>query len=283
MANNVNIQQSDVTGNITCTNPALCQISCTSGATTPTTAQLRAAIGASSGNAELFNYTDPFNPGTSNKIPSIINVTSIEIPNIPAASPGAIVHNLGNVTNNMTLNLGTTYQVSPDGNYYFQIGSIDKSAILLSNMPTSDTAKVIFYVSGNIDQAGNDDIRPSSDAPKPGQIRIYGGFANGTMPSSQTFLLSGNACVMAFIHAPKADVGINGGGNGCSTLPNPMQGTNIYGGVWANSYNVVGNPSNSSIFYEQPGLMTVLADENPNGALTPSLNSLSGWTTKPAE
>jgi hypothetical protein len=274
MANKINLKQSDVTGKITCTDATLCPITCVG--TEPTLNELRAAIGASSGNAVITN--------PDGGLPDI-KVSSMKIPDIPKAPANATVHSLGDITSGSTFN-PASYAASPDGNYYFQIANIDitGNAFEIQTSGISNTAKVIFYVSGDIDQGGNGDIKPvlsSGQQPTLGQIRIYGGSSDGTMPTSQRFALSGNACTMAFIHAPKADLSIDGGGNGCSDLPSPMTGTNVYGAVWANTYNELGNTSNSSIFYEQPGLMSIIAGENNGNFMIPSMDEPTSWERRP--
>ncbi|MBE9221414.1 hypothetical protein IQ215_01770 [Cyanobacterium stanieri LEGE 03274] len=277
MATEFNMQQSDaIASNIICTDPALCPLSCNPGQDEPTTDDLRESIKATS-NSEI---TDVYSDGTTN-----ITIASATIPPIPPPPTGII--NYGPISGNKTFPESGDVPISmenPDGTfrdvYVYQISSWNSSEILIES-----NAEVHLYISGGVIQGGNDDLRlvDPNATPRPGQIRVYGNPpANGT----QDWLLSGNACTMAFIHAPYANIGIDGGGNGCSGIDtndavtdanllaesgttyttsdftNPT-GTNIYGAVWSKTYNVIGNPSNSSVFYEQPGLMEVISSEIP--------------------
>lgn len=137
----------------------------------------------------------------------------------------------------------------------------------------------------------------STGVPRPGQVRLYGNSTSG----NPNWTFGGNSCTMAFIHAPNANIGFSGGGNGCGNnitiahvvananlilapstpftsanfvSPNPSnnQGPNLYGGVWSRTYNsVVGNNSNAGVFYEQPGLMKVIGQSMGSGF--PQFNS----------
>lgn len=308
IANQINLQQSDaITSGIICTNPALCPITCLPNQTSPTSPQLKTAIGGSDNNAVVHSI---FKDGSNPAITKIL-VGSMTIPPTPAIPLGIIPIPLGDITDNISLPRAgdASSNIDVDNTaksvYYYEIGDLTKSSITL----TDSTAEYRIYISGAVEQTGNDDIKLSGSgvlngAPKPGQVRIYG---NST--SDENWLFGGNSCTMAFIHAPKANIGINGGGNGCSNLrlenavadgnlilnPDPKftinnfvspEKTNFYGGVWANSYNVIGNNSNAGIFYEQPGLMNVIRismgggfPQFEKGYIT--VDNISSFTRKP--
>ena len=260
-AEDINLGQNDVIGSISCTSRTLCPLSCT---TNPTLSELRTAIGASSSNAVITNPTSPsLNP--------VINIGSVTLPSVPSVPAGITPSNLGAVTQNATpLVIPSaaeivTYTAAgyPAGTpYYYSISSINRRPIHINTSVIGSTP-VYLYISGNINQQGNDDIRPVLGLPEPGQIRIYGASTNGTLPTSQTFSMSGNACTM----------GIDGGGSGCSS--GAAAGANIFGAAWVKTFNVtVGNGSNSGIFKEQSGLMSVLTSSAPQ---LPKLSSLSAW------
>lgn len=254
MASEFNMRQSDATtSSIVCTDPAKCKLVCSGD--TPTTADLRDSLGATS-NSKIVS---PVAGETTE-----IKVASVSIPPIPP--PPSDIYTLGNITKNITLPRAKDKPAPGTQTYYYQVHNWDKSSIL-----TDPDADIRLYVSGNVIQAGNDDLRPTNSTPKPGQIRVYG---NST--TTQDWLLSGNACTMAFIHAPNANVGISGGGNGC-----PDTGTNIYGAVWALSYNVIGNPSNSSMFYEQPGLMEAIGTDGLPSFQTVRAGPPTSWIRTP--
>lgn len=275
MASDFNLQQSDaITTSIVCTNIQQCQISCSVGTSEPTTSNLRESLNAMTNSV----INNPYQAQTTD-----IKIGSLSIPEVPLPPSGVIVNTFDSsedITTNTTLPRSgdTVSDIDVDGTtkqvYYYQIRDWDRSSILIDT-----TAEIRLYISGSVTQGGNDDLRlvDATATPLLGQIRVYGNPPSNTV---QNWLLSGNACTMAFIHAPYANVGINGGGNGCSDigLDNAVrdansldggetytstdfhtpEGTNIYGGVWVRSYNVIGNPSNSSLFYEQPGLMQVI-------------------------
>ena len=301
MASDFNMQQSDgITSNIVCTDPSKCSYSCTdpNDPTTPTFADLKTSLGGVA-NSDITNI---YNNGSTS-----IKVGSLVIPPIPPA-PSGVTINTFNATSNITLPQSTDVMSTKDVNgqtkdvYYYQISNWDKSEILINT-----TKQVRIYISGSVVQSGNDDLRlsDSTKTPSLGQIRVYGGLSNGSPPTggSQDWLLSGNACTMAFIHAPYANIGIDGGGNGCSdinladaqgdataasitdTVIKSPANTNIYGGIWAKTYNVIGNPSNSSVFYEQPGLMQTIASgmDGFPGFQQVNVNSITSWQRKEAK
>lgn len=273
MAEDINLGQNDVIGNITCTSRTSCPISC--GGTEPTLSQLRAAIGASSSNAVITNPTNP-------SLDPVISVGPVTLPPVPPVPAGITPFNLGAVPQDSSAlilpraaDIATyTAALHPAGTpYYYRVSSIDRRPIHINTTALGSTP-VYLYVSGNIDQRGNDDIRPVSGVPAPGQIRIYGANTDGTLPASQNFSMSGNACTMAFVHAPNAAMGIDGGGSGCPS-GTAADGVNIFGATWVKTFNVtIGNGSNSGIFKEQSGLIPILTTAVPQ---LPKLNSLTTW------
>ena len=277
LASEINIQQSAAAvDTIICTDPVQCPVSCTTGASAPTFNQLRSSIGASS-DINLLTDISTTDPDTTPKV----LVGTMAIPSIPAAPAGATV-DLGNVTSNITLpQTGETTSTGPEGpTYYYQITNWQEGAITIDT-----TDQVRIYVSGNIDRADNDDLRLSDASVEPslGQIRLYGGFSNGNPPlgNDQDWGFGGNTCTMAFIHAPYADVNINAGGSGCSGLPSPYTGTNIFGALWVKSYNVIGSPSSIAVLYEQPGLMAVVGAGYGNvGFQSVSMSPVTQWSPK---
>ncbi|PSP08635.1 MAG: hypothetical protein BRC49_15720 [Cyanobacteria bacterium SW_10_48_33] len=60
---------------------------------------------------------------------------------------------------------------------------------------------------------------------------------DGDNEADQTFSLDGKTCIDAFIYAPDAKMGINGGGKGCSG-GNPNEKYNIYGAVWVKEWGL---------------------------------------------
>lgn len=274
MVEDINLGQNDVIGNITCSSRTGCPISCSPGATQPTLSQLRDAIGASSSNAVITNPTN-------SSLAPVISVGSVTLPPVPPVPAGITPFNLGAISNNSSAliipratDIATyTAALHPAGTpYYYSVSSIDRRPIHINTTALGSTP-VYLYVSGNINQQGNDDIRPVSGVPAPGQIRIYGANTDGTLPASQNFSMSGNACTMAFIHAPNAAMGIDGGGSGCPS--GAAAGVNIFGATWVKTFNVtIGNGSNSGIFKEQSGLISILTTAVPQ---LPKLNSLTTW------
>ncbi|MGI0482127.1 hypothetical protein ACN4EE_15245 [Geminocystis sp. CENA526] len=297
MGNKIDLKKTDVKADsVVCTNPALCAITCSSGATNPTDAQLKTAIGAES-NAVITGLT------TAN---ATLKVGGSVIPPIPAVPAVATINNLNNITSTVKLprtvgdGSGVTVNDVPHvvngvTTYYYQIADwTSNSSVLIKN---GQTAQFRVYVSGNINYSGNNGIgietvgtgNPPPIAPTPGQIRLFGGFANGNPPSTtQTWNFGGTFCQTAFLHAPNSNVTFNGGGAGCSgmTVPNPTgTGTitfpsnnapNFYGAVWVNQF--LAGSTNSTYFYEQPGIMTVLTSSYGAGAFSPQsvvMNSIS--------
>lgn len=263
MAKDIDLKKTDVTGSITCTDLNSCPINCSAGASTPNLAQLRDAIGAN----KLATITNP----TDNTLPPVINVGSVELPGVPAVPAGANIISLGAVTSEQEIPSDADIAAhTPKTPYYFKINSINKAAILIKDTITDP---VYLYVTGNIEQEGNNDIRFKTEfkTPNSGQIRIYGADTDGTLPASQTFQFKGKTCTMAFIHAPNANVGIDGGGSGCKGL---TKGPNIYGAVWVKAF-INSNPSNSAIIFEQPNLLTTLA----SSGLVPRITGPGNLTT----
>jgi len=162
------------------------------------------------------------------------------MPNIPDIPENSYPNDLGNL-NNKKLNLPRPDDIISENNTYYYLASDIKN----SNFKINGNYNVKFYISGDISLVGNNGFYRDSNSN--GKTYLY-----GDSQLERNWLFSGTSCVNAFIHAPNANVGLIGGGKGCSNIPhNP----NIYGVVWAKSYNVIGNPSNSTVFSQDNSLL----------------------------
>ena len=123
----------------------------------------------------------------------------------------------------------------PDGEgvYHYKIDSISLNGNTITIEP-DDGEKVYFYVSGDITVCGNSQIENNGNS---GDFKIYGKPDDGDNEADQTFSLDGKTCIDAFIYAPDAKMGINGGGKGCSG-GNPNERYNIYGAVWVKEWGL---------------------------------------------
>ena len=123
----------------------------------------------------------------------------------------------------------------PDGEgvYHYKIDSISLNGNTITIEP-DDGEKVYFYVSGDITVCGNSQIENNGNS---GDFKIYGKPDDGDNEADQTFSLRGETCIDAFIYAPDAKMGINGGGKGCSG-GNPNERYNIYGAVWVKEWGL---------------------------------------------
>ena len=123
----------------------------------------------------------------------------------------------------------------PDGEgvYHYKIDSISLNGNTITIEP-DDGEKVYFYVSGDITVSGKSKIINEGNS---GDFKIYGKPDDGDNEADQTFSLDGKTCIDAFIYAPDAKMGINGGGKGCSG-GNPNEKYNIYGAVWVKEWGL---------------------------------------------
>ena len=123
----------------------------------------------------------------------------------------------------------------PDGEgvYHYKIDSISLNGNTITIEP-DDGEKVYFYVSGDITVGGKSKIINEGNS---GDFKIYGKPDDGDNEADQTFSLHGKTCIDAFIYAPDAKMGINGGGKGCSG-GNPNERYNIYGAVWVKEWGL---------------------------------------------
>ena len=123
----------------------------------------------------------------------------------------------------------------PDGEgvYHYKIDSISLNGNTITIEP-DDGEKVYFYVSGDITVGGNSQIENNGNS---GDFKIYGKPDDGDNEADQTFSLRGETCIDAFIYAPDAKMGINGGGKGCSG-GNSNERYNIYGAVWVKEWGL---------------------------------------------
>lgn len=241
---NVDMGNNDVLGvdgNVICLNDGNCPVTCFD---TPATreAALRTAVNA------LKNSV----------IEGDIFVGDIEVPPVPAppsffSRPGSI-----SITGASTFPATTDTPVwvgpAPAGSctvnpdpancaYAYNVSSINVSgnktvAIDFKQESNNAILPVIFHVSGNIDMAGSTQLvtryqgtstNDVKDFPQ-ANFRIYGNPKGGT-PQSMAF--SGNTCADAFIYAPTAKAGINGGGGGSSS-----GSCGILGAVWVDNWGL---------------------------------------------
>ena len=123
----------------------------------------------------------------------------------------------------------------PDGEgvYHYKIDGISLNGNTITIEP-DDGEKVYFYVSGDITVGGNSQIENNGNS---GDFKIYGKPDDGDNEADQTFSLRGETCIDAFIYAPDAKMGINGGGKGCSG-GNSNEIYNIYGAVWVKEWGL---------------------------------------------
>lgn len=149
--------------------------------------------------------------------------------------------------------------------------------------------QVRIYISGNLNMSGNASIQAVDGNSKPNRItgstaqeleqisalRIIGGSASGTQPTSQNWSFQGTTCTMGMIHAPVATLTYSGGGNGCGNAGgekaidlNKVSGVsgsfgnttpNHFGAMWVGG--LVPNNSNALAFFENTRLSELLALE----------------------
>jgi hypothetical protein len=251
--NNINMGNNDVLGvdgNVICLNDASCPVTCFD---TPATRE--AAL------------RDAVNALTNSVIEGDIFVGDIEVPPVPApppffSSPGSI-----SITDTSTFPASTDAPVwvgpAPAGSctvdpdpancaYAYNVSSINVSgnktvAIDFKQESNKAILPVIFHVSGNIDLAGSTTLNTRFTGELAGKtytgeltnnievfpqanFRIYGNPKGGT---TQTMAFSGNTCADAFIYAPTAKAGINGGGGG-----SPSGSCGIRGAVWVDNWGL---------------------------------------------
>jgi hypothetical protein len=190
------------------TNPAT---SCSASTGQPTNAAISAAIGQ----------------GPNGVIDGRAMIQPLDLPPVPTppASGAQGRYEIG------AIGAGTTFPRSDDvadanGVYHYMVNSITLNG---SNTVTinSTTGRVRFYVSGDVTLSGNAGIQHTGT---PDRFAIF-----GTGGVSQSITISGGASTTsAFIHAPNATVGINGG----SSDPD------VKGAVWARVWN--GSNSNNA-------------------------------------
>jgi hypothetical protein len=114
-----------------------------------------------------------------------------------------------------------------DGVYHYVVDSIDLSGNRDLTINTTSSTKVRLYVSGNVSFSGNAAIGHTGS---PERLAIL-----GTGDNSQTITLSGGSTAPnAFVFAPNATIGINGGSS------NP----DFKGAVWGRRWN--GSSSNNA-------------------------------------
>ncbi|MGK7914940.1 MAG: hypothetical protein AB4038_05250, partial [Prochloraceae cyanobacterium] len=330
MAKHIQLKKSDVIGNILCLDTTQCKFQGNS------PEQLLNAIEAD----KLAITRDSEDPSQPSQI-EVGTVKMPDVPDIPSKAKVNDLDffnsdNLGNGMHGIVLPRPDDQAYKEDKNstpiYYYEVNNIDQASILVQ-----EGVQVRLYVKGDINLKGSDVIaayveqstqnNTSSNTnknqnknnkknnknqdtsnqggknlelrvPEPGQIKIYGVTKN----DAQKFLLGGNSCIMAFIHAPKAHVGTSGGGAGvkCKNIftqdseldaktraqiseyeKATKKYPNIYGVVWANTYQEYGNNSNASAFWEQPGLIDQLGSTESKyveNLVEPKMFPPNSWT-----
>ncbi|MDJ0716246.1 MAG: hypothetical protein QNJ54_18780, partial [Prochloraceae cyanobacterium] len=144
----IELQQSDVIGNIICSVPAVNNSSVNDGdncqATGDNENDLRNAIGANSSNAKIIDPEDTSKTGE-------IKVGTVKIPDVPDSPSDATVYDLGNIYSD--LKLPRSGDKPYNGVYYYEINKVDKASLLIK-----EDSQVRLYVKGNIELSGNDAI-----------------------------------------------------------------------------------------------------------------------------
>ena len=247
-----------VDGNVVCTNRTECPVACSgAGGTFAGVDDLKAAIEANN----------------TSVIGGDIHVGPVDIPAIPSVPAGAPTASLGVIklsggspkVNGVNVTLsGNQYTIPQPGErtalgltagepIYYEVSSIEIGGNNELVIDSSD-GPVYFYITGDIDVSGTAALTHDSPTNTSADFRIYGADTAGTSPGSQSFSLSGNSCMDAFIFAPAAIMGIKGGG-GC--------GANVNGAVWINEWttsNPVGSNSTTANITVPPDLGTQLGD-----------------------
>lgn len=156
---------------------------------------------------------------------------------LPIFLSSIILTSAGSVTGNSSKSSLTFPREGdePDGEgvYHYKIDGISLNGNTITIEP-DDGEKVYFYVSGDITVGEKSKIINEGNS---GDFKIYGKPDDGDNEADQTFSLHGKTCIDAFIYAPDAKMGINGGGKGCSG-GNPNERYNIYGAVWVKEWGL---------------------------------------------
>jgi len=139
--------------------------------------------------------------------------------------------------------------------------------------------KVTFYLRGNVNLSGNTAINHHcADTPgcKPTDFQIYGNNSadkyNGGSGSTVTkFCISGNSTTDAFIYAPDAKVGVNGGGSG----------DGFRGSIWTKKWSASGNCGSNAnkTFVKQSALW----EDLPLSLRRNTIDAPSSWQRKPVD
>jgi hypothetical protein len=205
--------ETGVSANVICRNCTVTNPTTNCSATTgqPTDAAVSAAIGQ----------------GSQSVIDGEAMIASLDLPTVPTP-PASGSTGRYDIT---TITSGTTFPRSGDvadanGVYHYVISSITLNG---SDTVTinSTAGRVRFYVSGNVSLSGNAGFAHTGT---PDRFAIF-----GTGGTSQSITISGgSSTTSAFVYAPNATVGINGG----SSDPD------LKGAVWGRVWN--GSSSNNA-------------------------------------
>lgn len=238
--NDIDLGNNDIrgiNGNVACTNPAKCPVSCPY-----TQASAKTAIGglgSSNVDGEIFIGSVP--TPTLPTMPAVWN-------GIGTAPTTAFTIPLANYTSNneiLVFPRSSDFTKHVAGTpYHYSIGTIDANGFNITintqqNSTTNPTGDpVYFWVSGDIDMGGSSQLNHTASSTNPTAFRIY-----GTATTSQDFVVaSGASNVDAFIFAPNARVGINGTG----TIDGLVYAKS-FGEVGANGNAVVNVPNNINL------------------------------------
>lgn len=274
MAEIIKLGNIDLTsGNIVCTDPKSCVITCSSGKTKPTIPQLKNAIGST----DPSNVTNDIEVGGS-VIPPVPNIPA-EVITMNKLYEVSNANQLTKISGKDTLILPGSASIHTDGRYYIY------TKIPLGQIYVRGDAKVSIYTSSTLNLSDQESITTVNTdnydkrLPDVGQIRIYGASidtATGVaiLPSTPNYWeLSGNSCIHAFIHAPNTYIGYNGSGNGNACSDSPMGATNrnFYGVVWVKGFGLkpdqtTRHNANSLSFVVQPDLLALLKTEYDSSA-----------------
>lgn len=140
-----------------------------------------------------------------------------------------------------------------------------------TNLNVGDRFMVIIHLQGDIDLLGTDNITHTCVSNcanyKPTDLNIYG--HNYPANSSPEIVISGSSSIDAFILAPEYSLGANGTGSG----------TGISGSVLVKDVSAGSNTS--QVVVRQTGSWDDVIEGISPQPTSPTLNALSGWTTKP--
>lgn len=229
--------------------------------------------------ANIVSGTGSLNANASIEFPPLPSLPSINFPPVPTQLPGVPLigyYQISAITSPITLPRDTDVAGS-DGVYRYLVNKDGSGNSIALNGNASQaltitvSKKVTLYLQGNINMSGSSRIIHTGALPS--NFQIYGSdgganYKNATDTNSYTttsITLSGNTSASMFIYAPKATVGVNGGGSQPST---------ITGSVWANTWD--GSNANQLVV-TQLANWTDLLIEQPK-----SISTIQSWQRQQA-